>query len=667
MLARGLLTSLILLPLLHSVVQADESDLYRLQRGVFYYHYLNDDYQQALSSLARLRALGQPLDAEPQLMEAAIMLALGLTDDAARLFSEASGGQASADAWFYLARAWAEQGRWQDCELSATKALAAGAASPLNAQYSEEARYLLVSAIAHQDRINDAVDQLALMPDTSIWTAYARYNLLIARMRLYTPGRDIARLVEAAVYYAPKDYEGQALRDRILLTAGVYNLETGKPKEAEQYLGQMSQDGPFSAPGLLQYGWSLVDQWHYEEALQPWRVLQQRFQPFHPAVMESILGVPHALELLNATTQSLKTYELVEGRLQGMLDHLQEQNKPAQIQAWLSQWLSMQDSEWGWQRTHISDMPDTPLSSTLQALLDDPQFTRSAFRLHELTAMLQHNQQQLDDMALWADVLQKRQQALRSLDGKRRLQALDQRQQQLTAQVAALSGRLQQEDDKVFAFASVSDQGNVSRLQHVVPRVEYLRKIATPTRDLAGYQERWRRARGLQLWRIYENRPQRQWSSAQAFWQLQADIANLYEQLANTRTALQWADSSWQGFPQRVSAMQQRLQQQRQQLLALQQQQNNAVQQQVTDYMNALTVRITDYLAQARLSVARLYDDALQQNIADAAVPEVSGPENDSEANEPDTPEAESELPAAESGSETPAAAEPEQKEVAGE
>ena len=90
----------------------------------------------------------------------------------------------------------------------------------------------------------------------------------------------------------------------------------------------------------------------------------------------------------------------------------------------------------------------------------------------------------------------------------------------------------------------------------------------------------------------------------------------MLEQLDNTRTALAWADSSWVGFPQRVARQQVALQQQEQQLQQLHKQQREQIIRRVSQHMAELDVRITDYLAQARLSVARLYDDSLQQQIA---------------------------------------------------
>ncbi|MCA6062571.1 tetratricopeptide repeat protein [Thalassolituus marinus] len=610
--------------------------VYRLLRGEFQYHYLNDDYQRALNSLRELKMYQESLaDDELALMEAAVYLGLGLTDDADDIFRANSQVTASGNFWFYLARAWWQDGRWEETEWAAERALKTRSDAdnkPLAAAYVEEARFLLVSSMARQDRITDALTALQKMPDSALWTGFARYNLIIARMRLYSPGRDIEKLVEEAVFYAPQSYEGQALRDRVLLVAGIHALEIGKSREAEIYLSQVSQNTAFTAPALLQYGWALIEQWKYEEAMQPWRVLQQKYRAFHPAVMESILAVPHALELLNATTQSLKTYEMVEGRLQTMLKDLAQQNQADEIQSWLDRWLEQQDTEWGWQRTSVTDMPDEEFSATVQGLLDDPTFTSAAFRLHELTAMQIQIQRKLDDMAAWMTVVERRQQTLKSMNGEQRLRDLQRREQQLSDKVFHLGKALQAEDEKVFAFASDDDLDNVQNLLNVVPRVEFLQRINTPTRDLTMYKERWRRARGIQFWKIYENRPQREWDSQNAYWALQSEVSDLQTQLTNTRTAISWADSSWQGFPQRIERAVAALNQTASQLQALQHNERQFLQQQISGYLDELTVRVTDYQAQARLSIARLYDDALQINVA--GQPEIIAPEQTPEANE---------------------------------
>jgi len=603
-----------------------ESAEQRLLRGAFYYHYLTNNYQQALVSLDRMqKAYGQAgTVAEVTVMKAAILLALGLEDDADALFAdtEAYGTEASADAWFHLARRWQAKSEWEKSERCIRRALqldsgAAGSASALNAAYREEAKFILVASLAEQDRMHDANDVLVTMSQDGIWSGYARYNQMLSLMRLHAVSRDLEKLIEEATYYLPDTYEGHSLKDRILLVAGIYALDAGKYRQAEAYLRQISLDSAFTAPGLLQYGWSLVDQWKYEEAMQPWRILQQRFSEFHPAVIESVLAVPHALELLNATTQSLKTYEFVEQRLLGMLDTLREQNARPQISAWLNEWENQQQGQsWGWQRVNLGDMPDGALSRTLQDLLDDRDFNQMTSALHDLNSMMNDVRRQQQDLKLWQEVLQHRQQKLTGLNADKKLQRLEQRQAELTRDVLALQQRLQAEDKKVFAFASVADQQNVDHLAAVVPRIEFLQRLNTPTRDLGVYKERWRRSRGLQLWRIYEEKPDRQWQAQKNYWQLQGVTSALLEQLENTRTALTWADSSWQGFPQRVAQQQRLLEQQEKRLQQLHQQQREQIIAHVSRHMTELDERITDYLAQARLSIARLYDDSLQQQVA---------------------------------------------------
>jgi hypothetical protein len=122
--------------------------------------------------------------------------------------------------------------------------------------------------------------------------------------------------------------------------------------------------------------------------------------------------------------------------------------------------------------------------------------------------------------------------------------------------------------------------------------------------------------RGLQLWKIYEEKPQRRWSTTQSFWQLRKDSEGLLEQLNNSQTALRWADSSWQGFPQRVAAGEQSVLHIQQQLDDLYRTQRAMMQQTVSEFLDQLSLRLTDYLAQTRLSIARLYDDALQNQVA---------------------------------------------------
>ena len=192
------------------------------------------------------------------------------------------------------------------------------------------------------------------------------------------------------------------------------------------------------------------------------------------------------------------------------------------------------------------------------------------------------------------------------------LEQLEERQMDVLRSILAVQDRLLDEDETVFSYASRSDEARIERLRSVVPAVTSLQKIGTPTRDLAPYKERWRRMRGLQLWSIYEAQPQRKWDTERDHMILRSETDKLFRQLENTRTSLIWADSSWRGFPERVGVLQQRVAALDSNVAEIQRDQEALLTEMTKQHLTELDERLTLYLAQARLALARLYDDSLQ-------------------------------------------------------
>ncbi len=591
----------------------------RLLRGNYYYYYLISDYHQGLASLAawkNLREIDQSPEQEAEVMRAAMLLALGLEDEAEKAFFNAgvSTATASGDSWYYLAKRWYDLGEWERAEISARNALQAE--PKLSSGNIQETYSLLVSSLSLQSRISDARLALKSMEDESIWTGIARYNLILVMIRQNFGSRDLERLIAESIFYLPKNKEGNALHDRILLIAAISAMDHDESEMANSYFQKMTLESVFSAPGLLHYGWNLLGQWRYEDAIQRWRILQQQYNEFHPAVIESLLAVPYTLELVGAANQSVKAYVHAEERVVGMLAELDEVRDPAHIHEWILNWQADNQSEgWGWQRQHLSDVPNLAVARFAQGLIDEPAFVEHLARLHDLDRMKQDLQQQKHDLQLWQDVLVVRQQTLENKGKKEQLAALEQEHMNLLRRTLALQDRLMAEDEAVFAYASEAEYKNINLLRNVVPNVSYLSKVATPTRDLAPYKERWRRMRGIQLWNIYEQEPQRRWDTTQDYWKLRAVTEQLLVQVENTRTSLEWADSSWKGFPERVSTLQQSLNIQLAQLEELQQRQFDDLVTMTDDYLTLLRTRLNAYLAQSRLAIARLYDDSLQRRM----------------------------------------------------
>ena len=662
---RILLSLLVLIPLLHggnvlaedALDEALDIDLdelgvsddaeERLLRGNFYFSYLTGDYYRTLYYLRQWKQLigseGTP-ETEAEVMRAAVYLSLGLEDQAEDLFYQVfnQGAGASGDAWYFLAQRLFSAGYYARAEQAARNALAA--TPVMSSRFQQELRYLLVSSISEQDRIEEAVAAMQGMRDASIWTGYARYNLILAMQRQNYRSRDIESTVDEAIYYLPEDEEGTALRDRILLISGIAAMERDKLVMANRYFSDVTLESVFTPPALLHYGWNLLAQWRYEDAIQPWRILQQLYDEYHPAVVESYLAVPHTLELVDAVNQSVLAYERVEDRLSVMVDELKQLNQRDSLGAWLGEWREEnQQEDWGWQRQKLTDLPQSQVTRFAQGLLKEEAFNQELARLHDLDRIRADLAKAQYQLGLWQDVLEQRRANLEALGGEALLDELEARQMDVLRDILAVQDRLLDEDETVFSFASKADEVRISRLRNVVPAVTTLQKIGTPTRDLAPYKERWRRMRGLQLWSIYEAQPQRKWDTERDHMILRSETDKLFRQLENTRTSLIWADSYWQGFPERVQQLKTRIVELDVIVADLQQEQESVLTDMARDYLTELDERLTLYLAQARLALARLYDDSLQQEFGSEPVTSSAESTRDVKASTPEQTDKEAE------------------------
>lgn len=599
---------------------ADGAEL-RILRGNFYYSYLVGDYYRTLYFLDRWQNLAgteNTPELEAEVMRAAIFLALGMEDEAETTFYNVfqQGGSASGDAWYFLAQRLFAAGLYERAELSAKNALTASPSVSL--RNDQEARYLLVSSIAQQDRVEEAQAAMSGMRDKNIWTGYARYNLILSMTRQNFKSQVLERVIDETIYYLPTTEEGTALRDRTLLISGIAAMERDKHKLANTYFRDITLESVFSAPALLHYGWNLLAEWKYEEAIQPWRILQHTYDEYHPAVIESLLAVPHTLELVDAVNQSVLAYERIEDSLSVMVDELKQVNQDEGIKAWIGEWRSTNAAQdWGWQRQTLSDLQDDDLTRFTQGLLDNDTYVRELEAMHDLDRIYADISEFKRDLVLWDDVLVQRQAHLESLGGEALLDSLEARQMDVLRATLAVQDRLLDEEETVFSYASRADQARIERLRNVVPAVTNLQKVGTPTRNLNPYKERWRRMRGLQLWAIYEAQPQRQWDTQRDHMIMRTETDKLFAQLENTRTSLIWADSSWRGFPERVKAAQENVNSILTKIENLQVRQEAVLTTVTQNYLTQLDERLTLYLAQSRLALARLYDDSLQKEMSE--------------------------------------------------
>jgi hypothetical protein len=175
---------------------------------------------------------------------------------------------------------------------------------------------------------------------------------------------------------------------------------------------------------------------------------------------------------------------------------------------------------------------------------------------------------------------------------------------------------LNESDKNGFALATIKQQNSLQALTSSTLSLERILTLNSPTRNVDLYQQRWSRVNGLLLWQMNEMKPRMQW-------QLQRDLINTkhyisltQQQLKETKLASQWSGSSWYGLESRVDSLLLRTT-----LLQKTSEENkllirNELISNTHNYLVAQQKRIKDYLAQSRLSIARLYDEALQRRLA---------------------------------------------------
>lgn len=600
---------------------ADESGVLRLKKGEYYYHYLTGDFPSAMNQLAQWRSSGGTIANEADVMEAAMLLSLGLHEQAQSIFEkiQQEGSSASSQSWFYLAKRWFELGN-PEATLYSIKQMDS---AEVDLGVIAEAQFMKASSFIELGEHKKAQKQIANMSREGIWTGYARHNYILAMFDGNNSGQSLALLIEDATFYLPATEEGKNLRDRIHLISALHFLQGGKNRSAEKHLKSISLDGPYTPAALLQYGWTMVEQGKYDQALQPWRELQTRFNRFDPEVMESMLGVPHVLELISAHTQSLKTFEVTELRLSAMKSAVNEINQGMADNTWLEQWIIQQeDQNWGWQANIEKTMPLNDTSAVLKELLVDGAFVNKITEYRDLVLLTDYLAEKEENLRLWVTLVEKRERESKAGEAIPVLNNASEKLTSVKLELKNLQSYLKQSDSDLYALPTAMEDNKIELLARSAKTIERLVRVNKASRNVEQYKQRWTRVKGVFLWQMNEDKPVKQWQLKKELTAMNDLIKRADIQLLETRLAHQWSPSAWIGMKERVLALLEKTSAIKQIALQIKQESKASLVVESKLHLNDLAYRINDYLSQARLSIARLYDDALQRYVASGELPE---------------------------------------------
>jgi hypothetical protein len=174
---------------------------------------------------------------------------------------------------------------------------------------------------------------------------------------------------------------------------------------------------------------------------------------------------------------------------------------------------------------------------------------------------------------------------------------------------------------KLFSFPTATQHTSLQKLTRSTLNLETLLTLNSKTRDVELYQQRWARVRGVLLWQMNEKKPSMQWQLERNLINTKQLMTQVNRQLLETQLADNWSDESWQGLDVRVGNILQKTQALKALADRTTLESKNNILQKSESFIVLQKNRINDYLSQARLSIARLYDDALQRKIADGDIP----------------------------------------------
>ncbi|MFA7553042.1 MAG: hypothetical protein WCY88_02240 [Spongiibacteraceae bacterium] len=594
-----------------SSLRADENtsppvpaEVQDLRYGVILYHFFQQSYFEALTeSMVGESRQDMPFHQQSaKLLRGGMSLSYGMSRQAEAIFTELIDilpEQVRRDqAWFYLTKM--DYLRGNNAKAKSTLLNIQG---PLPTALEQEAIYLKANLLLASGDLEAAAATIASLPETSPWLAYYYFNLGSKQSLSgqWQQGVNSFLHIDQLVLSGE---EGKSLRDRAYTAAGFSYLKGGEYQLAITNFLKVRLDSPMVDRAMLGYGWAAAQQGDFELALKPWQALAQR-SVVEPSVQEGLLAIPYAYEKLDARGRALQQYQYAITAYEQGMDKLAEaivifRDLP------LIDLVSDDSASLGEDWIMGGDnLPINEQAPYLTHLIAQNYFQSAVKGLSDLLRMQVYLSEANDRLAAMQGVLEIQQRVWRENLNQSQRQHFRQQYNNLLAvqenleqqQIAAL------DDNDARRFANKDELVLWQLVDHATSMLEQLKANGA---DISDEQEQLRLYRGLLYWQASE-----QWSARR--WQYKKQLVELEQLLSETKQHLQRLETLDENryndqFALRIEHKKQRLDTQQQQVTQLIQRSEAEIRQLAIDELSHQRQRLSYYLGQAKLAVARLYD-----------------------------------------------------------
>lgn len=592
-----------------------------LRYGVSLYHYFQNENLQALSELLVAQKKGgiRGHGDNPEIMEGGFSMAYGMERKAADIFTrllDSNRPQQTRDAaWFYLAQMRYLRGDWAAAE----QALSNISERPVT-ELAGQLAMLRFNLAVRQNQLEVAQTWLkAVKRENPNWP-YMHFNMGSAYSRngRYAEGVEEFTTLLKLPQRSP---EYLALYDKSMTAAGYSQLLQQHYPQAIEHFMRVRLDSPLSNRALLGYGWAAVEMEDYALALKPWQALSKR-SLIDENTQEALVAIPYAYEKMGYQQAALTEFKHAEGNYLAEIKKLDQVIDNVQGYA-IREALNIERSEdFDWlhyaQKSQLS-----PQLSYLVPLFSQESFIGLVQELRDLLAIQEQFQQWQIKLTFYREMLNERE--------SNRAQELDfLAQQELGKKIAAMEARrnklaetlaqIHRERD-VAALVSLEEAPKMQRIVRSEKNVRLLQQAALdasmavmPAEELALLAESLRRQKGLLLWQTADHFDER-------YWRVKRGLAQVNEALNAMRSTQSRisnvVDKGFDLAPYRrsIAAAEEQLLTQTVDIEIAVERGQDALRGQVLSVLRQQRERLFHYLAQSRLSIARLMDQAAAEPI----------------------------------------------------
>jgi len=586
-----------------------------LRYGVALYHYYQGQYMDALTELliARQRGGIQGHGDNPALMEGGFALAYGLERYAANIFREVLAANVPEDsqvaAWYYLAKMRYRRSDWSTAR-QAIEEVTRIASEHKNSvrDIASDLDALRLNLAIKQGDLTEAERILKRKKMSIDWLPYAYFNLGSAYAReqkFETAIKYFNRVAEQE--YSQEEY--RSLYDKAMTAAGYAYLLNEQFEQAMERFSHVRLDSPLSGRALLGYGWAAAERSQYREALKVWAHLASATL-IDENSQEALVAMPYAYEKLGMEGQALQQFKQAE---QGFTEELTRLDSViANLRGdTLLQALQIENAEGIDWLTYAETHQLAPQLSYLITLFAREEFQMRVQELRDLLIIQKSNQSWLRKLSFYEEMLNTREQDRNTKATLLARDTIQQKIQDIQAQRDALALRVEQVagNKDYFALASGDEADLISRVRRSREVIPLLRE-QDPFIDDSEEAMRW--YYGLLLWDASEQFSDRLWRAIKTLNGLDETLAELKDNYATVESVLGSAPDL-APYRARMEDARQRLQQQRVDIDAAVNAAKEQLRTQVVSVLTEQRRRIQHYLAQSRLSIARLYDKSLKR------------------------------------------------------